>query len=80
MRPSFGCGLRKYLMEPNTVATRSRILRDVENALNRFEPRIELQDVTVSSGSEASLVVIAIDYVHLRDRSPGNIVYPFYLE
>ena len=80
MRPEFGCGLRKYLMEPNTVATRSRIQRDVENALNRFEPRIELQDVSVVSGQEASQVVITVEYVHIRDKSAASIVYPFYLE
>ena len=80
MRPDFGCGLRKYIMEPNTVLTRSRIQRDVENALNRFEPRIELQAVKVSPRENSSLLLIAIDYVHIRDRSPANLIYPFSLE
>ena len=30
MRPGFGCGLRRYLMKPNTSATRALIERDVE--------------------------------------------------
>ena len=29
MRPAFGCPLRQFLMEPNTVATRTRLERAV---------------------------------------------------
>ena len=29
MRPDFGCGLRRYLMEPNTTATRAAMQRDI---------------------------------------------------
>ena len=35
MRPTFGCGLRRYLGEPNTVAVRALIRHDVELALAR---------------------------------------------
>jgi uncharacterized protein len=80
MRPTFGCGLRRYLMTPNTASTRALIQRDVTDALTAWEPRIRLQDVTVSPGDDPALVVIAISYVHVRDGRPGNLVYPFYLE
>jgi len=80
MRPTFGCGLRRYLMEPNTVATRALIQRDVEFALATWEPRIELRAVQVSPGDDPSLVLVRIDYVHVRDGRPGNLVYPFYLD
>ena len=80
MRPAFGCGLRRYLMKPNTVATRALIQRDVELALASFEPRIALQSVEVSPGEDPALVHIHVDYVHVRDGSRGNLVYPFYLE
>ena len=45
MRPTFGCGLRRYLMKPNTSATRALIQHDVELGLNAFEPRIILQAI-----------------------------------
>jgi hypothetical protein len=49
MRPSFGCGLRELLFEPNTVSTR-RILEDrVRVALQRWEPRIRLQSVAADA-------------------------------
>lgn len=80
MRPSFGCGLRRYLMKPNTSATRALMQRDIERALAQWEPRITLQAIRVEPGDDPSLVLIDIAYTHLRDGSPGNLVYPFYLE
>jgi phage baseplate assembly protein W len=79
MRPSFGCGLRRYLMKPNTVATRALLQREVEVALATWEPRIEVRSVNVDEGDDPSLVLIRIGYVHLRDGRAGNLVYPFYL-
>ena len=79
MRPTFGCGLRRYLMQPNTVATRALIQHDVELALSNWEPRIQLTGVNVDPGDDPALVYIEIAYVHVRDGRPGNFVYPFYL-
>ncbi len=80
MRPTFGCGLRRYLMKPNTVATRALIQRDVEVALRTWEPRIELESVDVTPGDDPAMILIHIAYVHVRDGSSGNLVYPFYLQ
>jgi phage baseplate assembly protein W len=80
MRPTFGCGLRRYLMKPNTVATRALIQYDVQQALTTWEPRIELAGVRVEAGDDPSLVLIRIWYTHRRDGKAGNMVYPFYLE
>src|SRR5262245_28113108 len=49
MRPTFGCGLRRYLMKPNTPATRALIAGDVEFALSSFEPRIRVTAVTTDA-------------------------------
>ena len=80
MRPGFGCGLRRYLMQPNTSATRALIGREVQVALASFEPRIELTALRVEAGDDPALVLIGIGYVTVRDNLPGNLVYPFYLE
>jgi phage baseplate assembly protein W len=80
MRPAFGCGLRRYLMKPNTVATRALIQRDVERSIGAWEPRVQVTSVGVTPGDDPAQVYIAIAYVHARDRRPGNLVYPFYLE
>lgn len=80
MRPTFGCGLLRYLMKPNTPATRALIKNDVEFALAAFEPRIRVTAVSVDPGDDPSLVLIQIAYVHLVDGRQDNLVYPFYLD
>jgi phage baseplate assembly protein W len=80
MRPEFGCGLRRFLMKPNSAAVRTLIRSAVEAALTRWEPRIALQLVAVDSGEDPALIYIRISYVHLRTRQPGSLVYPFYLQ
>jgi len=80
MRPTFGCGLRRYLMKPNSSATRALMQREVERALLAWEPRIKVNEVRVEPGRDPSMVVVEINYIHVRDGSTGNFVYPFYLE
>jgi phage baseplate assembly protein W len=80
MRPTFGCGLRRFLMKPNTTATRALIQREVAAALNAWEPRIEVQAVEASPADDPAAVLITISYVHRVDGQPANLVYPFYLE
>ena len=80
MRPTFGCGLRRFLMKPNTTATRALIKQEVERALAASEPRIKVNAVVVEPGDDPALVLIQIFYAHLRDGREDNLVYPFYLE
>lgn len=47
MRPEFGCGLDGYLFEPNNVSTLRLIQEEVKTSLQRWEPRIRLDDVRV---------------------------------
>jgi uncharacterized protein len=77
--PTFGCGLRRFLMAPNTVATRTAMAHEIDQSLSVWEPRIVTTNVTVTPGEEPSLVWIEIVYVHRADRSEANLVYPFYL-
>ncbi|MFJ3204927.1 GPW/gp25 family protein [Streptomyces sp. NPDC086989] len=79
MRPTFGCGLRRHLMAPNTPATRTAIAAEIAEALTAWEPRIRVTEVSVTPGEEPTLVWIDIAYVHLLDLRPDNLVYPFYL-
>ena len=80
MLPGFGCGLRRYLMEPNNLTTRTAMTEDITTALGRWEPRIRVTNVAVTAGEDPSLVWIEITYVRLADLRPDNVVYPFYLK
>ncbi|WP_148716393.1 GPW/gp25 family protein [Chitinolyticbacter meiyuanensis] len=79
MLPDYGCGLRRFLMQPNSAVTRAQIQREVERSLKRWEPRIAVTEVTVTPGRDPSLVLVQVNYSHLRDGRRDNLVYPFYL-
>jgi hypothetical protein len=61
--PGFGAGLQRYLFEPNTVATRFQIEDRITKALQLWEPRISLADVTVEQDpSDAQAAIATIEY------------------
>lgn len=80
MLPRFGCGLRRFLMQPNTAATRAAMQREIDAALRAWEPRIRVERVDVVAGDDPALALVQIAYQHLRDGRRDNLVYPFYLE
>ena len=79
MRPTFGAGLRRYLMDPNTPVTRAQIALDVQAALATWEPRIVVKAVTVEPGDDPAEVMVTVSYVHVRDQSPGSVELPLSL-
>lgn len=59
MLPDFGAGLGQLLFEPNTVATHHRIERRITDALERWEPRIAVESVTVERDPADSAAAVA---------------------
>lgn len=81
MRPDFGAGLRRLLFEPINTSTLTLIQYRVEQALVTFEPRIDVQQVTVSAQDAAlGILAIEIDYTIRATNTFYNLVYPFYLQ
>ena len=61
--PEFGGGLRRFLFEPNTPATRHLIRERIGDAVARWEPRARLESVTVDPDpSDAETAVATITY------------------
>lgn len=81
MHPDFGCGIHEYVFAPNNAQTAGMIRFHVEQALARWEPRIEALSVQVNSDSyRPEVLLIDIGYTVRSTDSRFNIVYPFYLE
>lgn len=60
---TYGCGLRRYLYEPNSVATLRLISEDVQLAITRWEPRVRLDDVTATvNPGDPRAVDVSISY------------------
>lgn len=63
LRPDFGAGLRSFLFQPNTVATRHRISDHVLRAITRWEPRVAVESVdTVPDPADPEAAIVTIHY------------------
>ena len=65
MLPEFGAGLKRFLFQPNTVATRRLIEEEISRSLERWEPRIRLKNVSVEGDSADLHAAIAIIHYSL---------------
>jgi phage baseplate assembly protein W len=74
--PEFGAGLRRFLFEPNTTATRHRIEDRILRALASWEPRIAVESVDVTpdpDDPEAAVATIAYKLVATQARDKVTV-------
>ena len=62
MRPTFGCELGSLVFAPNTASTAALARFYVEDALRRWEPRIEVLDVTVTNDPGEGRLLVDLIY------------------
>jgi phage baseplate assembly protein W len=80
MRPEFGCPIHDHVFSPADATTTGLIAFEVRNALVRWEPRIDVLEVTVfPDDSEPTLLYIDITYAIRDTNDPRNLVFPFYV-
>ena len=80
MRPEFGCGIHDHVFGTPDATTAGLLADEVERSLARWEPRIEVGDVVVSSDDhEPSTLYIDVRYTILGTNDPRNLVFPFYV-
>jgi phage baseplate assembly protein W len=80
MRPDFGAGLSAFVFEPMTPATLESLKQRVQEALVDWEPRIDVETVTVTAAPDEGKALIEMRYRVRATNSHFNLVYPFYLE
>ena len=81
MRPDFGAGLQTLVFSPVNAATAALVQHEVRDALVRFEPRIDILSVEVTSDQEEqNVLMINLQYRVRKTDTMFNLVYPFYLE
>ena len=80
MRPNFGCAVHDLVFAPNTPATQGLIRHYVQEALALWEPRVDVQDVTVyPDPDEPARLLVDITYTMRATNDRRNLVYPFYI-
>ncbi len=81
MRPDFGCGLSELVYSKNDTAAATLAIFYIQEALKKWEPRIELMKVDANADrKEGNKMIISIEYRVVSSNNRYNIVYPFYLE
>jgi len=80
MRPEFGSRLHTLVFEGRNDITLGLARQYVSEALERWEPRIEVMAVTAYFGSEASAsLLIEVAYRIRATNSERNLTFPYYI-
>ena len=73
MRPEFGCRIHDHVFGPANGATAGQIAYDVREALERWEPRIVVQEVGVNFDRiEAGTLYVDVTYLIVGLQRPAQ--------
>lgn len=79
MRPGFGCGIHELVFEAIDSTALQRIRSEVEEALRRYEARIDVLDIVADEDASAEgKLLVEVEYRVRRTNQVGNLVFPFY--
>ena len=81
MRPTFGAGVNDFVFQSNSSLVRTQLVASIKQALLKWEPRINIQQVSANPvPNEPSQVLVSIEYTVRNTNELFNVVYPFYLQ
>ena len=75
-RPELGCGVRALLFENFTPMTKIFLQRKIEEVLENYEPRVELQNVAVDDDQDGNRLVVDI-YFYIVGVTGPQVVQTF---
>jgi hypothetical protein len=78
MKPQFGSRIREINFENNSEVTKILVKNHITEALNMYEPRITLVNISVSIDKNTCSAYIT--YVINRTNRQDNMVYPFFMK
>lgn len=79
MRPEFGCRAWDYLFDPINPNTLGAIEHAVEEALQRWEPRATVEQVTaVQDPDRPATIAVQVEFTINATNDRRNLVVPFY--
>jgi phage baseplate assembly protein W len=81
MVPEYGTALWQLVFQNVTTSLMTQIEDAVRQAILYWEPRIDVDAVTVEpDASVAGLVLVTVEYTVRSTNARSNLVYPFYLQ
>lgn len=80
-RPDFGCRVHDLMFAPNNPMTAARAEIYCEEAIYKFEPRIDSVSVrAMPNPSQPNVLDLKVEYVISSINVERNLVFPFYLQ
>jgi phage baseplate assembly protein W len=80
MRPEFGSRIAEHVFGPANASTAGQLAYEVRVALERWEPRVDVEDVEVSfDAADAGVLYLDVQYRIRGSNDPRNLVFPFYV-
>ena len=80
MRPEFGCAIYDVAFDRVDARTAGRIDREIRVALDRWEPRIDVEGIEFDfDRADDGIVEIVLSYRLRHTNEIRNLVYPFYI-
>jgi phage baseplate assembly protein W len=79
MRPAFGCGIHELVFAALDSTMVRRIQSEVEDALRRYEARVDVLNVGVDEDATIQgRLLVEVEYRVRKTNQLGNFVFPFY--
>jgi Bacteriophage baseplate protein W len=80
MRPEFGTTVPSMVFEADSEQNLFQLEQALLDALRRWEPRVEVEEVrAVPDQAVSGVVNVSVAYRILRTNTVRNLVFPFYL-
>ncbi|WP_028058622.1 GPW/gp25 family protein [Candidatus Solirubrobacter pratensis] len=80
MRPEFGCGVHDFVFDSIDATTVGRMEDAIREALDRWEPRIQVQTIDFDlANADNGVLTIDIGFSVRATNTERNLVYPFYV-
>ena len=79
MHTRYGCELNRYLFEEVDQSLLTNLKNEITEAIIDYEPRITVDQVTITNDMLQGLLLIHIDYTIKATNSRYNLVFPFYI-
>jgi phage baseplate assembly protein W len=79
-RPEFGCGIHDLVFDALDAQLSARVSAEVRAALLRWEPRIDVLDVSATPDVDRpGVLLIDVAYAPRETNDARNLVVPFYV-
>ncbi len=76
MRRSYGGGLRQLVQDPNNNALWAIVQHQVAKSIGQFEPRVQVQQLTLSQSDDGGTLFVTVRYVIRNTKQVQNLSVP----